>query len=164
MYWENVRKHVEFMCFSLNYFSLFYIVPDSIFDVTYVNPKCKLCWRKCKKMWTWDETSKNVNSLWSTRRFDTFPAYRLYKTIQGMDFWERASSRMVKATIFSRILLRNYNLFLATAVVSGITRTAVARRRARMNVPNESPIEKRRKEGREKERMKQMNNDTTCPL
>ena len=34
-----------------------------------------------------------------------------------MDFWERASSRMVKATIFSRILLRNYNLFLATAVV-----------------------------------------------
>ena len=34
-----------------------------------------------------------------------------------MDFWERASSRMVKATIFSLILLRNYNLFVATAVV-----------------------------------------------
>ena len=34
-----------------------------------------------------------------------------------MEFWERASSRMVKATIFSRILLRNYNLFVATAVV-----------------------------------------------
>ena len=32
-----------------------------------------------------------------------------------MDFWERASSRMVKATIFSRILLRNYNLFAGKA-------------------------------------------------